>query len=337
MRVVVTGAAGFIGSYLVQALTDRGDECVCIDSFADLVYDSEMKRDRFSTFNPAFNPAFNPSSRVLTRDIRTQYECVHLVGAVKPDAIVHLAAHPGVGPSALNPSGYTTTNVVGTSNILQAASPHVPRVVIASSSSVYGSNGGRASSEDSTPCHPESVYAATKRSAELITDVWSQTHPDQTFVTVRPFTVYGPWGRPDMAVLRWAVAAASGLPIPFHGVHVERDFTYVTDVVDILVAALDAPLSTGHHVVNAGYGTPHSTEDVLTLIGEHSPHDVEIGSYDRATGDMGRTHASTKKLAALGLPVPQIGLEQGIGVTMDWVSSLDSTQLARLRRWTRQE
>jgi UDP-glucuronate 4-epimerase len=252
--VVVTGAAGFIGYHVATALLARGDAVLGIDNLNDY-YDPALKRARLERLRE--HPAF----RFAQVDIADRAALSAALGEVSYDGIVHLAAQAGVRYSFTNPWAYVDSNVTGQLNLLEIARSRPPRhFVYASSSSVYGANTKQPFSVGDRVDHPVSLYAATKRADELMAEVYARQF-GIALTGLRFFTVYGPWGRPDMAAMKFTRAILAGEPIEVynHG-DLQRDFTYIDDIVDGVVRVLDrAP--------DADNGIPHR----LFNIGNHQP------------------------------------------------------------------
>ena len=235
MKVLVTGCAGFIGMHCAERLLARGDEVVGIDNLSPY-YPVELKRDRLRRLEE------KKGFRFAKLDLADAGALGKLFAKQKPEAVLHLAAQPGVRYSLENPGSYVQANLVGFANLLEAAREHAPRhLVYASSSSVYGGNARLPWSESDNVDHPVSLYAATKKSNELMAHVYSHLFGLPT-TGLRFFTVYGPWGRPDMSPVLFARAIMDGEPIKvFNHGDMQRDFTYVDDVVEGTLRVLDDP------------------------------------------------------------------------------------------------
>ena len=237
MKVLVTGAAGFIGMHVSQLLLARGDEVVGIDNLNDY-YDPQLKHDRLARLQPHERFRFN------RLDVADQAGIAQLFGAERFDRVVHLAAQAGVRYSLVNPQAYIDSNVVGFTNILEGCRHHaVQHLVYASSSSVYGGNTAMPFSEHHNIDHPVSLYAATKKANELMAHTYSHLFGLPT-TGLRFFTVYGPWGRPDMALFLFTKAMLADEPIKvFNHGRMVRDFTYIDDIAEGVVRTLDRPAS----------------------------------------------------------------------------------------------
>jgi len=237
VKVLVTGAAGFIGMHVSQVLLSRGDMVVGLDNLNDY-YDPQIKRDRLARLTP--NAAF----RFVKLDVADRAGMDALFASEKFDKVVHLAAQAGVRYSLTNPHAYIESNIVGFTHILEGCRHnHVKHLVYASSSSVYGGNTHLPFSEHDSVDHPVSLYAATKKANELMAHTYSHLYGLPT-TGLRFFTVYGPWGRPDMALFLFTKAIIEGKPINvFNHGQMVRDFTYVDDIVEGVVRVLDRDAS----------------------------------------------------------------------------------------------
>jgi UDP-glucuronate 4-epimerase len=235
MKVLITGTAGFIGSALAEKLLARGDRIVGVDNLSDY-YDVELKKARLARLAGA------EDFHDVRLDISDRDGVAKLFAAEKPDRVVNLAAQAGVRYAAKNPHAYTQTNVVGFLNILEGCRHHpVEHLVFASSSSVYGANTEVPFSVHHNVDHPVSLYAATKKTNELMAHAYSHLYGIAA-TGLRFFTVYGPWGRPDMSLFLFVEKILAGEPIDVfnYGKH-QRDFTYIDDIVDGVIRVLDQP------------------------------------------------------------------------------------------------
>src|SRR3954454_22540957 len=261
MRVIVTGGCGFIGSHLVDRLLADGSEVIVVDNF-DPFYPRE---DKESNLSAALR---NPRCRLVEMDIRDAEGTRRLVDEVRPDAIVHLAARAGVRPSIEDPALYTDVNVQGTVNWLEAAGrlePR-PRFVYASSSSVYGDRPDAPFRESDPVDLPVSPYAATKKACELFAFTFHHLH-DLPVSGLRFFTAYGPRNRPDLAIAKFTGLIDRGEPVPMFGDGTtRRDYTYVGDIVDGIVRALD--LCRTCHLYNLGHSSPIELRTMIATIGD---------------------------------------------------------------------
>ena len=310
-RILVTGAAGFIGSNLVDRLLAEGREVVGLDSF-DPFYAEEQKRRNLAA-------ALNSSSfRIVRGDIRSEDTVASLFGETPFDSVVHLAALAGVRPSLERPAVYADVNVHGTSVVLEAAVKHGnPRVVFASSSSVYGERKDGPFRETDPVERPISPYAATKRAGELIAHTFHHAH-GLSITCARIFTAYGPRQRPDLAIRKFAERMLEGRSVPVFGDGQSlRDFTYIDDLVDGLVKAIDRDL--GFSILNFGAGRQIAVLEVIKLLEKTLKVSAAIEWLPAQTGDVRRTWSDIAAAReALGFE-PQISFEEGITRFTDWL------------------
>jgi UDP-glucuronate 4-epimerase len=313
-RVLVTGAAGFIGSTLVDRLLAEGREVVGLDSF-DPFYPEDQKQRNLAS-------ALGASTFQLVRgDIRNADTVASLFSETRFNSVVHLAALTGVRPSLELPAVYADVNVHGTSIVLEAAVNHGnPRVVFASSSSVYGEREGGPFRETDPVERPISPYAATKRAGELVAHAFHHAH-DLSVTCARIFTAYGPRQRPDLAIRKFAERMLEGVPIPVFGDgHSLRDFTYVDDLVDGLVKAIDRDLDFA--ILNLGCGRKVTVLEVIELLEKTLRVPAEIEWLPAQTGDVRRTWSDTRAAReALGFE-PRVSIEEGIARFADWLGDL---------------
>jgi len=305
MKVLVTGVAGFIGMHCAQRLTARGDEVVGIDNLSPY-YSVQLKRDRLKQLRIAFHEM----------DIADEAALSALFGREKPEAVLHLAAQPGVRYSLENPAVYVQTNLVGFANLLESCRRHAPRhLVFASSSSVYGTNPVPWSESQSVD-HPVSLYAATKKSNELMAHVYS--HLFGLHATgLRYFTVYGPWGRPDMSAMLFTNAILDGKPIQvFNHGDMQRDFTYVDDIVEGTLRVLDRPQR--YAIYNIGNHQPVGLLDYIAALERALGKKARLEMKPMQPGDVKSTYADASALArAVGF-APSTPLESGLERFAAW-------------------
>jgi UDP-glucuronate 4-epimerase len=278
MAVLVTGVAGFIGAATASALLERGDEVVGIDNLNDY-YDPALKLARLENLRRQFGESF----RFERIDFADSDALARAAGDAQFDGIVHLGAQAGVRYSLVNPSAYIRSNLVGHGNMLELARERRPRhMVYASSSSVYGANRSLPFRVEDRVDHPLSLYAATKKSGELLSETYSNLYR-LPLTGLRFFTVYGPWGRPDMAMWIFTEALYAGTPLPlFNGGEMRRDFTYVDDIVRGVVACLDAPPIDDGEVKSGGSTSPHAIYNIGNSRSEDLMRVVEL--LERETG-----------------------------------------------------
>jgi UDP-glucuronate 4-epimerase len=291
MAVLVTGAAGFIGAATARALLERGDEVVGIDNLNDY-YDPSLKKARLDSLARRFDNRFR-FERVDFADAR---QLQQLADSMEIDSIVHLGAQAGVRYSLENPGAYVQSNLVGHANMLELARHCRPRnMVYASSSSVYGGNKSLPFRVEDRVDHPLSLYAATKKADELLSESYASLYRIP-LTGLRFFTVYGPWGRPDMAMWIFTKALYAGEPLPlFNRGEMRRDFTYIDDIVRGVIACLDQPPADDGEEKAGGSTSPHALYNIGNSRSEDLMRVVEL--LEQETG---RT--------AIGDPLPmQIG------------------------------
>ena len=311
MKILVTGAAGFIGSALATRLLARGDEVIGLDNLNDY-YPVALKKARL---------ALNPSMRFIDGDIADRETLPKLFEKERFDAVVNLAAQAGVRYSIENPWAYIESNIVGFENILECCRHYpVSHLVYASSSSVYGGNEKVPFSEDDKVDNPVSLYAATKKSNELMASCYSKLYG--IYATgLRFFTVYGPWGRPDMSPMLFATAISRGEAIKvFNGGDMMRDFTYIDDIVEGIVRVLDAPGS-GHSVYNIGCSNPVKLMDFISEIEGAMGCEAQKIMLPMQPGDVYQTYADTTRLEKDFGYKPRVTLHEGIGEFIKWFKS----------------
>ena len=266
MKILLTGAAGFIGSTATLRLLARGDEVVGLDNLNDY-YSVQLKRDRLARLTP------HPNFRFVQQDVADRSGIAALFAKERFDRVIHLAAQAGVRYSLQNPHAYVDSNIVGFMNILEGCRhSQVQHLVYASSSSVYGGNTKMPFSEHDSVDHPVSMYAATKKANELMAHTYSHLFGLPT-TGLRFFTVYGPWGRPDMALFLFTKAILEGRPIDvFNHGQMQRDFTFVDDIVEGVIRVLDrtATPDAAYRPEQPDPGTSNAPFRVFN-IGNHNP------------------------------------------------------------------
>ena len=327
MKLLVTGAAGFIGSRVAERLLDRGDEIVGIDKL-NAYYDPSLKRARLARIQGRKGFTFEQL------DVADR-EAMARLFAKKPDAIVHLAAQVGVRYSLKNPAAYIDSNLVGFGNILEGArQAEVRHLVYASSSSVYGANTTTPFSEHHSVGHPVSLYAATKRANELMAHSYSHLFRIPT-TGLRFFTVYGPWGRPDMAPMLFADAISKGRPIDvFNEGHLWRDFTFVDDIVEGVIRTLDRPAvpdpkwssakpdeatsNAPYRVYNIGNSQPVEVLRFIEVLENALGKKAVKNFLPMQPGDVHATNADTSELERDVGFRPSTPLEEGVKRFVAW-------------------
>jgi len=303
MKILVTGAAGFIGMQVAAALLARGDEVVGIDNLNDY-YDPQLKHDRLAQLAP------NRTFRFEKIDVADNAALAALCATERFERVVHMAAQAGVRYSLENPAAYVQSNLVGFANLLEACRHNaVGHLVYASSSSVYGGNTKMPFSESDAVDHPVSLYAATKKANELMAHTYSHLYRLPT-TGLRFFTVYGPWGRPDMAYFSFTKAILEGRPIDVynHG-RMARDFTYIDDIAEGVVRVVDriaepassAGAGLGHdapaRVFNIGNSAPVPLLEFISTLERCLGRKAELRLLPMQDGDVPATYADVEALA----------------------------------------
>lgn len=325
-RAVVTGHAGFIGYHVARALLERGDAVLGIDAVTDY-YDPRLKRARLAQL--ADHPQLTHREFPLEDAERLAAE----IGAHAPDLIIHLAAQAGVRYSLEAPRAYIQSNVVGTFNVLEAAKAVRPKhLLLASSSSVYGGNQKVPFAETDRADAPVSLYAATKKATEDIAHSYAHLYGIPT-TAFRFFTVYGPWGRPDMALFKFVRAALVGEPIDVYGMgQMRRDFTYINDLVAGILALAAVPPALGQSVgdhdslspvapyraVNIAGGTPVGLLPFIEAVEAATVTTLEKRMLPMQPGDVVQTFADPRLLRSLVGMVPQTSLADGVAAFVRW-------------------
>jgi UDP-glucuronate 4-epimerase len=312
MTTLVTGAAGFIGAYTCRALQARGEHVVGLDNYNDY-YDPQLKRDRVA--------ALCPDVHIRGVDLTDRDDMAALFEALQPTRVVHLAAQAGVRYSLTHPHAYVDSNLVGFVNLIELCRHRgVQHLVYASSSSVYGDSAPPPFSEDQRVDQPRSLYAATKAANELIAHTYAHLYGLRS-TGLRFFTVYGAWGRPDMAPLLFSRAVLAGRPIEvFNFGKMRRDFTFIDDIVAGVLGALDHPSSDEppHRLFNLGNHTPVELEHFIAVIEQAAGKHVEKLYRPMQPGDMAETMADTARArAAFGFE-PATAIETGLPPVVQW-------------------
>lgn len=327
MNVFLTGAAGFIGFHVAQALLARGDSVVGFDNLNDY-YDPQLKRDRLARLG-------GPGFRFVQGGLEDAPALHAAFAAAAPERVIHLAAQAGVRYSLQNPAAYVQSNLVGFGNILEECRhAQTPHLTYASSSSVYGMNTRMPFSVADDVDHPVSLYAATKKANELMAHAYSHLYGLPT-TGLRFFTVYGPWGRPDMAYFKFTKAIFEGRPIDVynHG-KMRRDFTYIDDIVQGVVRTSDriaAPdpdfdpatpnpgrSSAPWRVYNIGNHTPVELGRFIEVIEEATGRKAVKNYLPMQDGDVVATFADVEDLQRDAGFAPSTPLEDGIGRFVEW-------------------
>jgi len=317
MCVLITGAAGFIGSHLVERLLARGERVIGIDNF-DPFYSPEEKWQNLAA--ALRHPAF----RLIEADCAELDELERALGDSHVDVVVHLAAKAGVRPSIQDPLGYVRANLLGTQAMLELARRRgVGRFVFASSSSVYGNNEKVPFSEDDPVEHPISPYAATKRAGELLCHTYHHLF-GLSIVCLRFFTVYGPRQRPDLAIHKFTRLISEGRPIPVFGDgSTRRDYTYVDDILQGIEGALRVTegVAPRFEIVNLGESETTTLARLIELISGAVGREPVIDRQPLQPGDVERTYADIDRAKALLGYAPTTKVEEGIPRFVEWFRS----------------
>lgn len=312
MTILVTGAAGFIGANVCRALRAQGRAVIGLDNYNDY-YDPQIKRDRVA--------ALCPDVDIHALDLTDRDGLAALFDQAGIERVVHLAAQAGVRYSLSNPHAYVDSNLVGFVNLLELCRHRgVQHLAYASSSSVYGDSATPPFSEDQRIDRPRSLYAATKAANELMAYTYAQLYGLRA-TGLRFFTVYGPWGRPDMAPLLFSRAVLAGRPIEvFNHGRMRRDFTYIDDIVAGVIGALDHPPQDAppHRVFNLGNHTPVELERFIQVIEDAAGRPAQKVYKPMQPGDMVETMADTARArAAFGFE-PATSIEAGLPGVVAW-------------------
>jgi UDP-glucuronate 4-epimerase len=328
MKILVTGAAGFIGMTASLKLLARGDQVVGLDNLNDY-YDVNLKHNRLKRLTSHAN------FRFVQLDVGDRAGIAELFAAEKFDRVIHLAAQAGVRYSLQNPHAYVDSNLIGFVNILEGCRhSQVQHLVYASSSSVYGGNTKMPFSEHDSVDHPVSLYAATKKANELMAHTYSHLYNLPT-MGLRFFTVYGPWGRPDMALFLFTKAIMEGRPIDVYNYgNMQRDFTYVDDIVEGVIRVVDrvaapnpaydsaladpATSSAPYRVFNIGNNNPVPLLDFVACIEDALGKKAEKRLLPLQDGDVPATYANTDALQEWVGFVPGTSIQTGIGNFVAW-------------------
>lgn len=337
MNLLITGAAGFIGYHLAIARLEAGDDVMGFDNLNDY-YDVRLKYARLENLKKY------PGFQFIHGDI-SDLSLVHQVfDDFKPQRVAHLAAQAGVRYSLSHPHVYVQSNVVGFTHILDACRQHqVEHLVYASSSSVYGANAAQPYQEGAGVDHPMSIYAATKKANELIAHTYSNLYQLPT-TGLRFFTVYGPWGRPDMAFFSFTKNILEGLPIQVynHG-NMQRDFTYIDDIVKGISLVIDKPAAPNqewsadnpdpassfspYRIYNIGGGRSVKLLDYIHAIEQAAGKKAIIEFMPLQEGDVLSTHADTRRLQHDFAFSPSIGVDEGVARFVHWYKEFYNIQV----------
>ena len=329
-KILVTGAAGFIGFHVSKKLIDLGFEVYGIDNL-NAYYDVRLKLDRLKELGidiqseifmrqQEVKSGSNESFRFSQMDLVDEHRLDHLFLKEKFDAVINLAAQAGVRYSIENPKAYIQANVVGFMNILEACrSNQIKHLIYASSSSVYGNQQKVPFSEKDRVDHPISLYAATKKSNELMAHVYSHLYGLKT-TGLRFFTVYGPWGRPDMAPFLFTKAILSETPIKvFNNGDLMRDFTYIEDIVKgIIEVLITDKIQENYNIYNIGNNTPVKLLDFIQAVELACNKKAQLDFYPMQDGDVYQTFADIEDLKAVTGYIPKVKINEGIQEFVNW-------------------
>ncbi|MCP4641284.1 MAG: NAD-dependent epimerase/dehydratase family protein [bacterium] len=309
-RVLITGAAGFIGSHLADRLLARGDTVAGVDNF-DPFYDPAIKRRNLA------GALAHKAYEFYELDIRDQARVTELFEAVRPDVVVHLAARAGVRPSLEDPNLYHKVNIIGSQHILDACRAYEPsHLVFASSSSVYGGSTDVPFTEENPVARPVSPYAATKRMNELMGHVYHHVYGLRVTM-LRFFTVYGPRQRPEMAIHKFTRLIDNGEPIPMFGDGTsQRDYTFVDDIMDGLTKAVDTPFD--FEIFNLGESRTTALKDLIAMIAGALGKEVQIKNLPFQSSDMVVTYANIDKARRMLGYAPCVQIEEGVERFVAW-------------------
>lgn len=313
LKILITGGAGFIGSHFAVKMLEEQHEVVILDNLHPY-YPPERKRQHLDVIKEAGEYSF------YQNDLLDREETIASIKQISPDAIVHLAALPGVAYSILRPLEYIDFDVKATVNVLDgAAQAGVKQVIFASSSSVYGNIKNIPFKEDMASGKPISPYAASKYAAESFCHVYGHLYGLDIKI-LRFFTVYGPWGRPDMAIANFIKKLKNGEEITVFGQGGSRDYTYVSDIVNGI--SLTLTNLKGSSILNIGSGRPVSMEELLSELKKHYP-DMKVKHEGERAGDVDQTWADISLARELLGYAPEVDFSEGIEKTVRWADQYE--------------
>jgi UDP-glucuronate 4-epimerase len=331
MKILVTGAAGFIGMHVSEKLLARGDEVICIDNLSDY-YDVSLKLARLERLN------FYPNYQFHQVDISDQMAMRELFKSIKPERVINLAAQAGVRHSISHPQAYMDANLQGFINVLEGCRHNeIEHLTYASSSSVYGSNSTLPFTENQNIDHPLSLYAATKKANELMAHTYSHLFGLPT-TGLRFFTAYGPWGRPDMALFLFAKAILEDRPIDvFNHGKMTRDFTYIDDIARAVIAVSDkiatpsavfntttpdpSTSNAPYRIFNVGNSQPTSLMDYIHALEHALNKEAKKNFLPMQVGDVPNTAANTTELENWICFKPATSVKDGVNAFVGWYRS----------------
>ena len=327
MKILITGTAGFIGSHLAKKLIEKGHSIVGVDNINDY-YDPQLKEDRLKTIDENHHTFYK-------LNLEDYDELTEIFRKEKPDIVINLAAQAGVRYSLENPRAYIDSNIVGFMNILECCRHFdVKHLIYASSSSVYGANTSKPFSTSDNVDHPLSLYAATKKSNELMAHTYSHLYNIPT-TGLRFFTVYGPWGRPDMALFKFTKSIIEGKEIDVynHG-NMMRDFTYVDDIVEAISRLVERPARPNNEwdgndpepgssyapykVYNIGNNSPVRLMEFIEAIENKLNIEAKKNYMDLQPGDVPETYANVEDLFRDIDFKPETNIQDGVNEFVDW-------------------
>jgi UDP-glucuronate 4-epimerase len=336
VKVLVTGTAGFIGSALALRLLGRGDEVVGIDNLNDY-YDIELKKARLARFID------HPRYTHVAADLADREAVERVFAEHKPQRVVNLAAQAGVRYAATNPHAYVSSNVTGFLHILEGCRHHgVEHLVFASTSSVYGANTAMPFSEHQSTEHPLTLYAATKKANEMMAHSYAHLY-GLPCTGLRFFTVYGPWGRPDMSPMLFARAIRAGEPIKvFNFGRHKRSFTHIDDIVEGVIRTLDrvatadpawdaahpdpSSSSAPYRIYNIGHQRPVELLHFIELLEQALGRKAQMEMLPLQPGDVPDTEADVAELIRAVDYTPRVSIEEGVATFAEWYDSYDANR-----------
>ncbi len=320
-KVFITGAAGFIGFHLARRLLDEGKNVIAIDNLNDY-YDPNLKESRLSILNEYSNFKF------FRYDLTEKEKLSRIFNEFEFDIVVHLAAQAGVRYSITNPEIYISSNIVGFFNVIEVVRHYdIKHFIYASSSSVYGGNKNLPFSTNDKVDHPISLYAATKKSNELIAHTYSHLYGIPS-TGLRFFTVYGPWGRPDMALYKFADSIMKGKPIDIYNYgKMTRDFTYIDDIIEGIIRIMPKVpekgdmLASPYKIYNIGSNNPVNLMDYIDCLERYLDKPIEKNYLDMQPGDVKDTYADVTDLVHAINFSPQTSINDGVSKFVEWFKS----------------
>ncbi len=333
MTILITGAAGFIGYHLINKLLEGDEDIIGIDNFNNY-YDVKLKKSRYEKLE-AKAKNLDSNFKMIKEDISNENEIMNIFESYDFNIVVNLAAQAGVRYSIENPSAYIESNIKGFANILEGCRKNkVKHLVYASSSSVYGGNKSMPFSESHAVDHPISLYAASKKSNELMAHTYSHLY-GLSATGLRFFTVYGPWGRPDMALFIFTKSIIEGKPIKiFNKGKMKRDFTYINDITESLVLILNKPATIDlafdpmnpnpstswapHRIFNIGNSKSINLEEYINVIEKKLGKKAVREYLEIQPGDVSATEADTNALQEWINFKPNTNIETGVSEFIDW-------------------